>query len=233
MTLWNALLKRARDGAERRRLQAGVLLRIHSTMSRKGRVYRHDRGERARIMVTGSRSVLRTAARRATIRIGQQTDGLVHIKSGAEAVFEPFGRIHGDIVQPVQLIDDHLLYQLIGADRAHGRRVARRTVCFRDQIATEQHVESGGPPDGGSIGRAVETFTGQSFLEACARYAIKIQVEDQQIVFESKSSHRTKMAVRINRTDVEVRFSLDAQNGLQQLPRAEQHVFLKSLYIDF
>src|SRR5436190_24393037 len=54
---------------------------------------------------------------RPAIRICKQPNRMIDVEARSQKLGETLGRVEGDIVQPVELVDDHHLDQLVEAER--------------------------------------------------------------------------------------------------------------------
>src|SRR6516165_4495666 len=76
-------------------------------------------------------------ASRSAIRICEKSNGALDIKTRTQKLGKALSRVHGDIVEPVQLIDDHHLDQLIEGERLARGMVIARSIGLLDQVAAE------------------------------------------------------------------------------------------------
>src|SRR5215469_11697833 len=76
-------------------------------------------------------------ASRSAIRICKKSNGVIDIKTRTQKLGKALSRVHCDIVEPVQLIDDHHLDQLIEGEWLARGMVIARSIGLVDQVAAE------------------------------------------------------------------------------------------------
>src|SRR5262249_509382 len=74
---------------------------------------------------------------RPAIRICEKPNGTSNIETCTQKVGKALGCVHGNVVEPVKLIDDHQLDQLIEGERFALRVVLARSVGLVDQVTAE------------------------------------------------------------------------------------------------
>src|SRR5262249_53510824 len=80
-------------------------------------------------------------ASRSAIRICEKSKGALDIKTRPQKLGKALSRVHGNIVEPVQLIDDHHLDQLIEGERFARGMVFARSIGLVDQVAAEEDID--------------------------------------------------------------------------------------------
>src|ERR1700730_2983514 len=76
-------------------------------------------------------------ASRSAIRICEKSNGALDLKTRTQKLGKALSRVDGNIVEPVQLIDDHHLDQLIEGERLARGMVYARSIGLVDQVAAE------------------------------------------------------------------------------------------------
>ena len=148
--------------------------------------------------------------------IGEKCDRAFDIDPGAEQLGETPRRVDRDIVQPMQLIDDHELDQLIGAEGPERRKVRGRLIGLVYRISAEQDAQRRRLADTILSDNCRKTFRLQRTLKTRARDAVEGKVEDQKTMAEKALRDGREMSSRIDCADAEIGLRLDAEHARGQ-----------------
>src|SRR5262249_31789285 len=169
---------------------------------------------------------------RPAIRIREKPNGTGNIETCTQKAGKALGCVHGNVVEPVQLIDDHQLDQLIECERlALGLAVAR-SIGLVDQTTTESHIYHRRLAKSAVLRDRLDALALQRASKAGTRDAIEGEIEHQEVMLQQDFCKRAEMALGICIADAEVGFGLYTERVREQIVGPKQHVFLETFDVD-
>src|SRR5262249_28400630 len=167
-------------------------------------------------------------ASRSAVRICEQSNGAIDVEPRAQALGEALGGIDGNVVQAMQLVDDHQFDQLVDAERVARGAVFGRSVGLVDRVAAEQDIHHRRFAETVVLRVPSDALALERASKAGARNAIEGEIEYQQMMLQQDFRERPEMALGIGGADPEIGLGLDAKHVGQEIAGTEQDVLLEA-----
>src|SRR5262249_53749707 len=145
------------------------------------------------------------------IRICEKSNGASNIKTRTQKFGKTLSRVYGNIVEPVQLIDDHHLDQLIEIERLARGVIVARSIGLVGRVPAELDIHHRRLAVAAVLRVGPDALVLQRAAKTGAWDAIEGEIEHQQVVLQQDLGKRAEMAFGVNIADAEVGLGLPTE----------------------